>query len=82
MTQVVGFWPKIRRLGSLIGFSNRFFSGRILHIWTEPKSDDLGSSDFQIEIFPVGFCIFGLHKQGHSFFEVEKYKSEARNRTA
>ena len=40
MTQVVGFLPKIRRLGS---------------------------SDSQIEIVPVGFCIFGLHKQGHSF---------------
>ena len=40
MTQVVGFWAKIRRLGS---------------------------SDSQIEKIPVGFCIFGLHKQGHSF---------------
>ena len=40
MTQVAGFWPKIRRLGSL---------------------------DSQIETFPVGFTIFGLHKQGHSF---------------
>ena len=40
MTQVVGFWAKIRRLGS---------------------------SDSQIEKITVGFCIFRLHKQGHSF---------------
>ena len=26
-----------------------------------------GSSDSQIEQIPVGFCIFGLHKLGHSY---------------
>ena len=40
MTQVVGFWAKIRRLGS---------------------------SDSQIEKFPVRFCIIGLHRTVLSF---------------
>ena len=58
MILVVGFWPKIRRLGS---------------------------SDSQIEKNPVGFFMFGLHKQGHSFLrskhtnlkvEIERHRKQ------
>ena len=37
----------------------------IVEFWAKIRR--LGSSDSQIEKFPVGFCIFGLHKQDHSF---------------
>ena len=38
---------------------------QVVRFWAKIRR--LGSSDSQIEEFMVGFCIFGLHKQGLSF---------------
>ena len=54
----------------------------ILDLESMPKSDDLGHRILKIEKSPVGFCIFGLHKQGHSFLRSENTNlSSKSNRT-